>query len=78
MGPSSYRPLSGFVENEEADAEGDREEPVFHRDGGSVDGFLDRRGVAEDEDDDDGEDHGGEEKQILSVLVEHGRLLEDA
>lgn len=47
-------------------------------DSSGADDVLQRRNVQEDEGDYDGEDHGGEKREVLSGLVENRRLLEDA
>lgn len=43
-----------------------------------ADGTLERRNVAEDEDNDDSEDHSRKERPILGRFVEYWWLLEDA
>ena len=51
---------------------------MLNRDSPGVDRVLEGWNVTEDEDHNDGEDHGREERPVLSSLVEDRRLLEDA
>ena len=51
---------------------------MLNRDSPGIDRVLEGWNVTEDEDHNDGEDHGGEERPVLCSLVEDGRLLEDA
>ena len=51
---------------------------MLDRDLAGIDGVLQRGNIAEYEDDDNSEQHGGEDEPVLRVLVEERGLLEDA
>jgi hypothetical protein len=78
VGPRAHAVLPCLIEDKQAHAESSRQKPVLNRDRPCVDRILESRNIAEDEDHNDGEDHGREERPVLCSLVEDGRLLEDA
>jgi hypothetical protein len=78
MWPSPNTVLSRLIKHEQAETKRSGEEPVLDRNLARIDGVLQRGNVAEDEDNDNGEQHGGENEPVLRLLVEERRLLEDA
>jgi hypothetical protein len=83
LGQKPLRPrpnaiLPRLVEHQQAKTKRGGQEPVLDRNLAGIDGTLQRGDVAEDEDDDNGEQHSGENKPVLRALVEEWGLLEDA
>jgi hypothetical protein len=78
MRPCPNTVLSRLIKQEQAETKRGGEEPVLDGNLARIDGVLQRGDVAEDEDNDNGEQHGGENEPVLRVLVEERRLLEDA
>lgn len=77
LGPPPHRRLPRFIHQQKPDPKSHRQEKVLDRDGRGAEDTLQTRRVTEDEDDDEGEEDGGEEVEVLGGFVEGGRVLED-
>lgn len=68
--PITHAILSRFIEKQQAGAKRRGQKPVLYGDSGGANDSLQRRNVQEDEGDYNGEDHGGEKREVLKgVLV---------
>jgi capsular polysaccharide biosynthesis protein len=63
--PLAHTILPRLIERKQTQAKRCWQEPIFDRNFAGRNRSLQRRNVAEDEDDNDGEDHAGEEEIVL-------------
>jgi len=75
--PLPHRPLPRLIHKQQPQPKSHRQKKVLDRDIRGTENILQARRVAKDEDNDEGEEDGGEEVEILCRFVEGGWVLED-